>query len=132
MSRFISILFQDPSQSILRPRVSEAKHQAHYKKKLNFKSQSLNQVLSKKDKCLLHNSVGIMIEEICLFVLIIRIPYPNWFGKSQFNLWIITITCQSSSMGQDKSSILTDRSQFWEPMTYLTRAETKFYQSFLN
>lgn len=128
MSQFTSILFRGPSQSIARPRASEVEHPAHYKKKLNFKSQSLSRVLLKKDKSLHRNSVVIMIVEICPFVLIIRILYLNWFGKSLSNPWIIIITCQSSSMGQDKNSIPTDHLLFWGPTTCLIRAETRYCQ----
>lgn len=67
-NQFISIRFQDRSQSTARPKESEVGQQALYKKKLNFKNQSPSQAHSKKERCLHHNSADIMIEETCRFV----------------------------------------------------------------
>jgi len=124
--------YLDLSQNTPEKQVTEESLQAPYRKKLNSKSPFQNLELSRKDKSLHQNSEDTMTEETCPSEWIIKILHPSWPGKSQSKPLTTTITCQSSSTAPDKNSIHTDHSQCLEPMTYWTREETRFSQSFLS
>ncbi len=125
---FTSIPSQDRLQSTARGTVSEEEHQARFRKRLSSRSQCQSRAPSKKDKCLHLNSEDTMIEEICPFALTIKTPSPNWSGKYQSNLWIITTICQFSSMGPDRNSIPIDHSRFWALTICWIREVTKSCQ----
>jgi hypothetical protein len=112
MSLCTSSPSQDHLPSTIEIKALVARLQVLFKKSLSSKNQSPNQELSKNEKYLNHSSVATMTEETCLSESIIKIHYPNLFGKFLLNHSTIIIISLFSSMGQDRNSIHTDHSLF--------------------
>ena len=62
------------------------KHRLLWRKNLSLKLHLLRAEPLKKDKSLLHNSEGIMTEQIYQLKLIIKAQHWNWSGKSQLKV----------------------------------------------
>lgn len=93
------------------------------------KSQELELLIAERFQ--LASSDYFMIEEIFPLLLNMVLKTPL-IGKSTYNNWIITTTCQSSSKVSVKRSIHTDSSLCKECLICWIKVAPRSYQSFLN